>query len=186
MLHASIINTLFSTSLFVLVPSLFLVYYILWIVYARTFHPLASIPGPFLASISRLWIVQRVLQGDMEHTQRALHARYGPLIRIAPNEIACASPDAIKKVYPVQNPLEKTDFYPVWGNKKFSKYPDNFSNASEKLHSERRRIVNSIYSLSNVLQSEKYIDVCSGLFVERMGEFADSGQVCDFGEWLQM
>lgn len=186
MLHTSIFNTFLSTSPFILLSCLLLAYYLLWIVYALTLHPLASIPGPFLASISRLWIVYHLLRGDMEHVQRSLHAKHGPLIRIAPNEIACASPDAIKKVYRNQDPLQKSDFYPVWGNSVFSKYPDNFSGVDEKLHGERRRIVNAVYSLSNVLKSEKFIDACSELFVLRMGEFADGGVVVDLGEWLQM
>ena len=48
-----------------------------WIVYCRYFHPLCSIPGPFLASISRAWIVLKTMTGDMEHTQRALHKKHG-------------------------------------------------------------------------------------------------------------
>lgn len=58
-------------------------YWILWIFYARFFHPLRSVPGPFLASISRAWIVDKTGRGDMEYTQRALHKKYGMLIRTA-------------------------------------------------------------------------------------------------------
>ena len=53
------------------------------------------------------------------------------------------------------------------------------------MHTERRRIVNHVYSLSNVLQSEEYINQCSVLFIQRIGEYADSGRVLDLGEWLQ-
>lgn len=52
-------------------------YLISWIVYCRYFHPLHAIPGPFLASISRVWIVFKTMKGDMEHTQRALHKKHG-------------------------------------------------------------------------------------------------------------
>jgi hypothetical protein len=48
-----------------------------WLIYCRFFHPLRSIPGPFLASASRLWVVLNTAKGDMEHTQRALHKKYG-------------------------------------------------------------------------------------------------------------
>lgn len=51
-----------------------------------------------------------------DNVHRQLHAKYGPLLRIAPNEIACADPNAIKLVYRTQNALNKTDFYPVWNN----------------------------------------------------------------------
>ena len=121
----------------------------------------------------------------MESVQRDLHQKYGPLIRIAPNEIGCSDPEALKKLYPTQSPLKKTDFYTVWDSANFSKYADHFCNTDEKTHTERRRIVNHVYSLSNVLQSEEYIDKCSQLFIERIGEFADKGSSFDLGEWLQ-
>jgi hypothetical protein len=121
----------------------------------------------------------------MDVVQRALHQKYGPLIRIGPGEIACADPEAIRKIYPTSKPLTKASFYTVWQNKTFSKYPDNFSNTNERLHSERRRIVNNVYSMSTILSLEPYIDTCSALFIKRMGEYADSGAVIDLGDWLQ-
>jgi len=91
------------------------IYLVAWIIYCRYFHPLCSIPGPFLASISRAWIVFKTGTGDMEHTQRALHKQYGSdypctkaifpkanesgyLVRIAPNEVACSDPEAIQVI----------------------------------------------------------------------------------------
>ena len=121
----------------------------------------------------------------MEHVQRSLHQAYGPLLRIAPNEIACADPEAIRTICPAQQPLVKTDFYPVWANTTFPRHPDSFSETSEKSHSQRRRILNHVYSLSNVLQSKQYIDNCSPLFATRLHEFADRSKVLDLGEWLQ-
>lgn len=167
-------------------PSVFLAYLILWVIYSRTFHPLAHIPGPYLASVSRFWVIWRLRKGDMDRVQRKLHEKHGHLIRIAPNEVACSWPGALRAIYPMHNPLTKTDFYPVWGNSTFSKYPDNFSGTDEKLHSARRRIVNHVYPLSNVLKSEQYIDKCSSIFMQRLGEFADSGETFDLGHWLQM
>lgn len=41
-----------------------------WIVYTRFFHPLAKVPGPWLASVSRVWYMVHVSRGDMEKTQR--------------------------------------------------------------------------------------------------------------------
>lgn len=168
-----------------LIPAALVGYWVVWIIYTRTLHPLSHIPGPFGASVSRFWIMWRTARGDMDHAQRSLHKKYGPLVRIAPNEIACADPEAIKKIYRTSQPLTKTDFYPIWGNKTFSKYPDNFSGTDEQLHSERRRIVNHVYSLSNVLQFERFIDRCSELFMTRLAERADGVQVVDLGEWLQ-
>ena len=53
------------------------IYWLTWTIYCRFFHPLRSIPGPLLASYSRAWIVFNTARGDVEHTQRALHKKYG-------------------------------------------------------------------------------------------------------------
>jgi len=160
-------------------------YGLLWTGYARLLHPLRHVPGPFWASVTRLWMLYHVFKGDMDIVQRALHQHYGSLVRIGPDKIACADPDAIRIIYPTSRPLTKSSFYPIWGNKTFSKYPDNFSNTNERLHSERRRIVNNVYSMSTILTLEPYIDACSALFIKRMGDAADSGAVIDLGDWLQ-
>lgn len=61
----------------VLVPIILLVSSLAWIVYARCFHPLAKYPGPFFASITRLWHIINVAQGSSDKTQRQLHEKYG-------------------------------------------------------------------------------------------------------------
>lgn len=62
-----------------------------------------------------------------------------------------------------------------------------FSVISDKTHSERRRIISHVYSLSNVLKSEKYLDKCTELFLHRLREHANTTEsVIDLGKWLQM
>ncbi|KIW85494.1 hypothetical protein Z517_00885 [Fonsecaea pedrosoi CBS 271.37] len=157
-----------------------------WIIYTTYFHPLRHIPGPFLARLSRAWITWHILRGDMEHEQRRLHAAYGPFVRIAPDEVACSDPRAIPVIYPMKAALPKSDFYTMWQNPNIGNFPDHFSQRDEKVHAERRRIVSHVYSLSNILRSEPYIDHCSEVFMERMGAYADADEVVDLGEWLQM
>ena len=56
----------------------------------------------------------------------------------------------------------------------------------EKFHTERRRILNPIYTMSSTLEQEKYIDACMDLFGRRMSDYADSGEIVDLGKWLWM
>lgn len=110
-------------------------YWIVWIIYARTFHPYARYPGPFLASFSRSWIVMEILRGQAHRTQAELHKKYGiptslhehtdahymsgkgntkftkgPIIRIAPNEVAISDPASIKEIYGVSSRFSKVGF----------------------------------------------------------------------------
>jgi hypothetical protein len=49
------------------------------VIYSRVFHPVRKVPGPFFALVTRGWMACQVIRGDMEHTQRALHAKHGLL-----------------------------------------------------------------------------------------------------------
>lgn len=53
------------------------VYWFGWIIYARWFHPYAKYPGPFLASISRLWYVKAHFGSKVDWTQEELHRKFG-------------------------------------------------------------------------------------------------------------
>lgn len=61
-----------------------------------------------------------------------------------------------------------------------------FTILDDQFHDERRRIVSNLYSMSSILEQEKYIDTCSNLFNQRMGEFAERGEIVDLGEWIHM
>ena len=71
------LDTLAVAPLYVVLLVVITLYWIIWTVYSRFFHPLSKYPGPFLASISRTWIVLQVAGAHAEETQRELHAKYG-------------------------------------------------------------------------------------------------------------
>ena len=72
---------------------------LIYLLYNRGATPLRNILGPFLASISPVWIVlqQRGLQRPL--VDLALHRKYGPVVRIAPNEVIVSSPQSKKTIY---------------------------------------------------------------------------------------
>ncbi|KAF2020437.1 cytochrome P450 [Aaosphaeria arxii CBS 175.79] len=170
----------------VILPIGLAVYWFLWIIYARTLHPLATVPGPFWASISRTWMMYRMYRGDQEIVQRKLHEQYGPLLRVAPHEVQSNDPAEIAKIYSTQRPLEKTDFYSVFRAVAIPSRPDMFTSINEKEHAVYRKLVSGVYSMSNILKNEDSVDGCVTLFVERLRGFADRNEAFDFGLWLEM
>lgn len=176
-----------NTWLSVVFPIFLVTYWVGWLVHVRTIHPLASVPGPFWASISRTWLMYRMYVGDLEIVQRALHEQYGPLIRIAPDEVVSNDPGAIQLIFPIQKALEKTNWYPVWRPvPHIAQRADMFTSTNEKEHSAYRRIVGGVYAMSSILKNEDELDACVNLFVKRIGEFADRKEAFDFGTWLEM
>ncbi|EUC39786.1 hypothetical protein COCMIDRAFT_110588 [Bipolaris oryzae ATCC 44560] len=167
-----------------LILAAFLLCFLAWIIFARYLHPLAKYPGPFFASITTLWLIIDVARGSSEKTQRRLHKCYGPIVRIAPNEVAIADPEAIRTIYSSYSGFTKTDFYlpfrATWG-----RYPDAFTDLDERQHAERRRIVNSLYSMSKILKLEKKVDKCVQLLVAKFTDCAIKGSMVDLSEWVQ-
>lgn len=151
------------------------------VVYQRFFHPLAQVPGPFLASISRLWITRESYRGDYHRTLISLHNRHGRLVRIAPNELSVSDPTAIKTIYGAGSKFEKSKWYSVWqGHRKL----DLFGERDEKIHGQQRRLVSRPYSMDSLKDLEPYVDNTVQAFLDAMSQRA--GQVVDMGNWLQL
>ncbi|CAG8927155.1 unnamed protein product [Penicillium salamii] len=74
----------------------------LWLIYSIAyafFSPLRHFPGPFLWCISRIPSNISVLRGTNHLDILALHAKYGPVVRIGPNELAFNTPQAFRDIY---------------------------------------------------------------------------------------
>lgn len=67
--------------------------------YLRYLSPYRDIPGPFLATVSPLWRLQGALNGTLHKDVTAAHRKYGTIVRIAPDEVSIADPEAIKIIY---------------------------------------------------------------------------------------
>jgi hypothetical protein len=72
--------------------------------------PLRDVPGPGLARFSRLWYLYKIYQGDFETTNIALHEKYGPVVRIAPNEYSVNDVDGAKVIYGHGNTFVKVRY----------------------------------------------------------------------------
>jgi hypothetical protein len=71
---------------------------LLYVAYYKLFHPLARYPGPFWASLTNAWSLSLSVAGDWPERMDVLHARYGPILRIAPNEVAIDDSKAIEDI----------------------------------------------------------------------------------------
>lgn len=172
---------------FAFAPVAFLIYYAGWIVYTRTLHPLASVPGPLWPSISRTWLMWRMHVGDFEVELHKAHDQYGPLVRIAPDEVSSGVPAEIPIIYRMQKPLEKTVWYLPWrAMPQFHERPDMFTTLLGKDHAAYKKIIAGVFTMGSVLRNEEQMDGCLQLFMNRMEEFAGRGESLDFGMWLEM
>lgn len=74
-------------------------------------YPLRGIPGPFLASFSYLWIFRTEKTGRSAYIHRALHDRYGSLVRIGPSELATDDPEFARMMGATSGSYTKSGWY---------------------------------------------------------------------------
>lgn len=86
---------------------LFLFLIVGYLVHVRYGYGMSSVPGPWLASFTDFWRFQAVLHGRFELTNRALHERYGNLVRVGPRCVSVADPYEIPKIYGISRLFPK-------------------------------------------------------------------------------
>ena len=75
------------------------VLFILQALYSIFFHPLRNIPGPFAAKFTELWRTRKYFAGNWHNDILSAHRKYGPVVRISPNEVSFVDKEALIKVY---------------------------------------------------------------------------------------
>ena len=104
----------------------------------------------------------------------------GPVIRIAPNHISIASPDALQIVYGHQSRTLKSDFYDAF----VSITRGLFNTRSRLEHTRKRKMVSALFSTHNVTQFEFNIRESLTAFVAQFDRLAP-GSV-DSSSWAWM
>ncbi|THU97993.1 cytochrome P450 [Dendrothele bispora CBS 962.96] len=62
------------------------------------FHPLANYPGPWIARTSKIWTFWKSLDGKLPQYYQRLHAQYGSIVRVGPNELSVVDKDLIPHI----------------------------------------------------------------------------------------
>lgn len=65
--------------------------------------------------------------------------------------------------------------------------PGIFATQDEGIHHMLKKPVSNAYSMTTLLSFEPYVDTTMEVFCRQLqNRFADTGQTCDLGVWLQM
>ncbi|KZO99250.1 cytochrome P450 monooxygenase pc-bph [Calocera viscosa TUFC12733] len=123
------------------------------------------IPGPLPAQFSDFWLGRVASQGHRSETVHGLHQRYGKFVRIAPNHISIADPDALQIVYAHGNGALKSEFYDAF----VSIRRGLFNTRDRAEHTRKRKIVSHIFSQKSVLEFEPYIRIALDKLIQQWG-----------------
>jgi len=80
-----------------------------WIVNRLIISPTRKLPGPWYTKLSTLFVKYHEFFGTKRQWIHDLHLRYGSTVRLAPNEVVFASPEAVKEIYVSKGGYAKTD-----------------------------------------------------------------------------
>jgi len=144
-------------------------------------HAIRAYPGPFLARFTDLWLGRVVALGHRSEVVHDMHQKYGKFVRIAPNHLSIADPDALQIVYAHGNGSLKSNFYDAF----VSIQRGLFNTRSRPEHARKRKIVSHIFSQKNVLEFEPHVrEYITQLFThwDRMCEEGAKGLKGDDGE----
>ncbi|KAI0418848.1 cytochrome P450 [Xylaria grammica] len=155
-------------------------------VYRLYAHPLRKVPGPFLARITELWRTVHYFRGTWFDDILELHRKYGPVVRISPNEVSVVSPDLTKLVYSHGKGTTKTDWYDIWAvvGESSNKLRGIFDTTDPKEHSFLRKRVSTIYSLSYLISLEPKVQGVINSLWKRFDELEQKQEPINFSIWV--
>jgi len=152
------------------------------------FHPLTRYPGPKQWTVTRLRYVYSLWLGTLSKDVRQLHLQYGNIVRIAPNEISFARPDAMNDIYmnlPGRSAIPKSE---VWHSPQPGR-PVSVLNALEaKNHQRFRKAIESGFTDRAVRAQEPVIQSYSNLLISQLDKLvskASDGAVVDIVRWYE-
>lgn len=135
-------------------------------------HPLSHIPGPLLPKLTSLWLYYHAYVGDEVTAIHRLHARYGSIVRVAPNEIDISDADAVGPIYISKGGFPKA---PCYANFDIEGHSTIFSTLDSDHRAPRARAVVPMFSTKNIRDSEAALYGCVDRMVTRMQQEAKSG-----------
>ncbi|KAG6366701.1 hypothetical protein INS49_000880 [Diaporthe citri] len=154
---------------------------VLTVIRRRFFSPISSIPGPFLASITRLWHLRQIASGKQNLKLIEQHDKHGHFVRMAPNEVSVNHPDAVKAL--LLTTLPKGDWYKIvcFPDYRFS---TPFSMLDPKDKNECSKYLSTGYLQHNVSKSEPAMDTNISKLIGWMDRFAQEKKPMDLDKFF--
>ncbi|KAJ3533591.1 hypothetical protein NMY22_g7270 [Coprinellus aureogranulatus] len=158
-----------QSSLAVLLGSLAIAY-ATYLVFSRLyFHPLAHFPGPKVAALTGWYAAYYDIfkGGTMIEQLEVLHRKYGHVVRIGPNALHFANPQAFDSIYGDRRFPKDPAFYDS-----FLAYEASFGSTDIKAAKTRRELLGPFFSRRSVLNLESVIQNTVRRFVVSLAEKA--------------
>ncbi|KAI0468832.1 cytochrome P450 [Xylaria cf. heliscus] len=160
---------------FMLVAAVGTLGYICLAIYRLSFHSLARFPGPRLAAVTHWYeaYFELIHNGGASYTGkiRQMHDRYGPIVRINPNEISVRDAEFHDKLYAPRR-SEVRDRHPYF-SATLGTTKGSFSTVDHHLHRSRRMAYSPFWGSANIVAAEPLIMTMVNRLCERVSACKD-------------
>jgi cytochrome P450 len=162
----------------------FIAYTLLTALYNLTLHPLASYPGPLLWRLSPIPSIISLLRGRLAFDYKVHHDKYGPVVRIMPNELSFNTARAWDDIYGHRVGLANMDKDPIHVGAVEAIPGANLTMAPGEHHARQRRALAHAFSRQALLEQEPILRGYVDLFVTRLRELARKGEPANMASWF--
>ncbi|CAG8959720.1 hypothetical protein HYFRA_00001626 [Hymenoscyphus fraxineus] len=153
-------------------------------IYNIYFHPLSKYPGPKLWAAYQFTSLWSLLRGKSVHDVEKIHAYYGPIVRIAPNEISVAGPDGWKDIYATRPGHKIFPKNGIWYGGKTIGQPESLINVENPADHERmRRLLNPAFTPKAVDSQECTVQFYVDLLISKLRDRAAAKESVDIVSW---
>jgi hypothetical protein len=156
------------------------------IIYRLFFHPLSKVPGPRFARLTKLWLVWHVRKGKSHIFMPNLHKKYGPIVRIAPNEVLVCSEDAVRLAYGAGTRFIKGSWYQACATPKrgADEGLDLLTEMNMDKYRMQRRAIGPAYSVAGMEKHEHLLASYIETYIAKLKSF--DGKEIDLAEWMHI
>lgn len=156
---------------------------VLYGVYNAWVHPLRRYPGPILWRAFRIPYVVSTHKGQLHKRLQDFHTIYGPVVRIAPDELSYADSRAWKDIYTNRPGHQLFRKNKTWFKKQSPDDPLSIMSFDEGAHSRFRRAFANAFSDKSLKEQAPIVEGYVDLLVARLR--SETSQSVDLEQLLE-
>ncbi|KAI1422445.1 cytochrome P450 [Xylaria sp. FL1777] len=148
------------------------------------FGPFRTIPGPWLNRISEMPAALALLKGDQHLYYKSLHDKYGPVVRISPDEISFISVEARQEIYGFRKSGLNMEKSPIFlGAVGAQDGQTGVSLAIQEHHNRQRKALGYLFTNNALVQLEVIVLVHIYKLIKALHAKAIENRAADVSNW---
>ncbi|KAI0485538.1 pisatin demethylase [Xylaria cf. heliscus] len=160
--------------------------FLLWYLVSSTvtWYRLRHIPGPFLAKFSYLWLARTAQEARQYYVHRDLCKKYGPLVRVGPNELTTDDPAVLRRMGAVRGSYGKDKWYI---GSRFNPYHDvMFTTMDIREHDKMKAQIGATFGGHEIPLLESGVDEQVRALIDNIRRTLSSDAGSDSGSLLDL